>query len=513
MKKYISLLLAVIVFAASFAACGKTEDEPSSASPASEPVSGPDAESSGEEESAIPTLDIERKDYEGKELVFFGTWQNGDLYSEIVVNDMNGDSDYLSTSVNEAIAERNRLTEDHLGIKIREIYVYSDRMGGLAAQQLRENDMAGTLGVHVVAPSLYCLGALAGEGLFVDLNTIESLDLNKPWWDKSFNETAEVNGKLFFAQGDIGLLDFAFIPVVFYNKTLAQKYGVPDLYESVREGTWTFDAVYTYSRLCSQDLNEDGIMDYRDLMGYDGQTGDCSNWFYGSGEKIIDVQNGELVLTMYNERSAGVVEKMNKLFSDRTYYCCANDYFSVSSSPVPELTGKQFSEGRSLFFSDIILQIYLLSEMKDEFGVLPIPKYDEQQDGYHSLIGSWTGNAFAIPRVLDQSEVEFAAECLQTMCYYSTDTVRKEFVERTLKYQKTRDDESTEMLNMIFSTRGTDLGFIYNVGSHGNTSPSTSLVDLLEKTMDGSVTFTAGYEARRSAAEEDLATIAAMYAD
>ena len=130
MKKYISLLLAVIVFAASFAACGKAEDEPSSASPASEPVSGPDAESSAEEESAIPTLDIERKDYEGKELVFFGTWQNGDLYSEIVVNDMNGDSDYLSTSVNEAIAERNRLTEDHLGIKIREIYVYSDRMGG-----------------------------------------------------------------------------------------------------------------------------------------------------------------------------------------------------------------------------------------------------------------------------------------------------------------------------------------------------------------------------------------------
>ena len=50
-----------------------------------------------------------------------------------------------------------------------------------------------------------------------------------------------------------------------------------------------------------------------------------------------------------------------------------------------------------------------IRDMETEFGVLPIPKYDEQQDGYHSLIGSWGGNAFAIPRVLEKDEAQFAA--------------------------------------------------------------------------------------------------------
>ncbi|MBP5754821.1 MAG: hypothetical protein J6W93_03145 [Clostridia bacterium] len=516
MKKLLAILLCFVLFAACFAACGKTEEEQSKEEPVSAEQSTAlsEEESSAEEESTAPVLNVEQKDYEDKEFVIMGSWHNTDYGSEIMPSEYVDDtSEFITTNVNEAIAERNRLTEDYLGVKIRELYVVSDRMSGAAAQQLRENHLAGTLGVHVVAPSIYCLGALAGEGIFADLNTIEGFDTESPWFDQSFKTTAEVNGKLFFIQGDCGLYGFNATPLVFFNKSLAAKYNLPDLYATVRNGEWTFDLVYEYSKLMSEDLNEDGLIDYRDKTGYVGQADDSWNWFYGSGEKIVDVKNGEIVLSMYNERSASVVETMNKLFSDRTLYCCANDYFNVSSDPVRELTSKMFKEGRSLFFSEIMSNIHEFSDMEDEFGVLPIPKYSVEQEDYHTLLNSWSGNAFAIPDVLSDEDRIFASECLQTFCYFSTDTVKKEYIERTLKYQKTTDENSAEMLEIIFSTRGTDLGFIYNVGSHGNATTDTSLPWLLQKMMDGSITFAAGFEARRSAAESDIENIQAMYSD
>ncbi len=512
MKKAISAILVLFLLIAALAACGKTEETSSSTESidtlpesSAEPVSQ-------EEQSAEITLNVESKNYGGKEFIIYSTWNSSDYDSEIMESELYGDyNDYLTDNVNEAIAERNRLVEDYLGITIREYFVRSERFGGEAVRQIRANHLSGTLNVHLVSPSIFDMGALAAEGCFADLNAIEGFDARTPWFDQSFIKDAEVYGKLFFIQGDCGLFGFNATPVVFYNKKLAEQYHLPDLYKLVRDGKWTFDAVYTYAKLVSEDLDDNGILDYRDKMGWLGQEGDSWNWFYGSGEKIVDVQNGEMVISMYNERAVGVVEAMNKLFTDRSVYCCANDYFNISSRPVYEVTGKQFHDGRGLFFSEELHLIHLFSDMEDDFGILPIPKYNEEQDDYHSLINSWTGNAFAIPAVLSESEKQFASECLQVFCYFSTDTVKKEYIERTLKYQKTVDGDSVEMLTIAFGTRGTDLGFIYNVGSHGNTSTETSLPWLLQRLMKGDLTFTAGFEARKEAAETDIAEIASMY--
>ena len=434
MKRIIVFILIVMLFTTAIASCSKPSEETSSVvesnphgitstDPGSSEEPNESAESSAEE-SVEPIFNVEKKDYGGKEFVIYDTQEPKNYPSEIMENELSGDAvDFMTTNVNSAIAERNRLVEDHLGIKIREVYVTTSRWGGQALNDLRENSLSGDLGIHVAAPSIFELGTLAGEGCFVDLNSMEGFNANAPWFDQSFNKTVEVNGKLFFVQGDCGLYGFNATNVIYYNKKLASDYGL-DLYKAVRDGDWTFDAVYTYAKLCSEDLNQDGKMDYNDKMGYCGQYDDSWSWFYGSGEKIVDIQNDKLVLTMYNERSAGVVDSMFNLFNDRDVYCCANDYFSISGTPV-ELTVKQFMDGRSLFFCDNLTCVHRFSEMTDGFGILPIPKYNKEQDSYYSMLNSYSGNAFAIPYILSESEQQFAAECLQAFFYYSTDTVKK----------------------------------------------------------------------------------------
>ena len=97
------------------------------------------------------------------------------------------------------------------------------------------------------------------------------------------------------------------------------------------------------------------------------------------------------------------------------------------------------------------------------------------------------------------------------MAYCSVETVKKEYIERTLKYQKTKDEESVDMLNLILDGRGVDLGFVYNIGSHGNTNNSTSLPWLLQTLMTGNGTLASAYESREGAAQADLDDVAAFY--
>lgn len=71
------------------------------------------------------------------------------------------------------------------------------------------------------------------------------------------------------------------------------------------------------------------------------------------------------------------------------------------------------------------------------------------------------------------------------MCYESRDTVRHAYFDVTITNKTIRDEESAEMLDLIFSTRIYDLGFIFNWGSMGY---------LLESVYPDAGTFISKYE-------------------
>ena len=100
--------------------------------------------------------------------------------------------------------------------------------------------------------------------------------------------------------------------------------------------------------------------------------------------------------------------------------------------------------------------------MNDEFGILPMPKTFADQDNYYHTVSPGNSSYLMIPYgVPNTDELGLVIEALAMK---SQEMVTPEFYEMQLKGRDTRDDESADMLDIIFATRSFDLGPIYNWG-------------------------------------------------
>jgi hypothetical protein len=98
--------------------------------------------------------------------------------------------------------------------------------------------------------------------------------------------------------------------------------------------------------------------------------------------------------------------------------------------------------------------------METNFGILPFPKYDEEQETY--LSHSYDGHSiFAIPSSLVDTDMSgMIMEALGAESRYS---VIPKYYDVVLKGRTTRDDESQEMLDIIRENLFFDFGFVHSV--------------------------------------------------
>lgn len=461
MKKRILALVLLAVFTLSLilTACDPQEAESN--------VSSGEVSSEVSAQPSEYKADVPDVKFEGESFVIL-TPLGGASPSERPEFGGDGSSELVEDTINTAVSLRNGTVEEKLGIDITERYVFNDsRVGGAIFTTVTNAVDSGLCDFSLCAPSLYDSASLAKGGYYVDLYSLKYLhNLSEPWWDKSFNDGVTIAGKLLFAQGDMGIVAKDAIPAIMFNKEMAQANGLENFYELVQTKKWTFDKLYSLCKSVSEEVDGIDGISYNDIYGIGGQNDNMKNMFYGAGERIAIIgSEGKPILTMYNERSANVVEKIQVLMQDKDCFVCANDYFGVSSSPV-DLLITSFIENRSLFFTDILGRATDLREMKVDFGILPIPLYDEEQESYYSLVGAWTGNAFGVPYSYDDETLEMISIVLETMGAVSKNILTPAYYDVVLMGQITRDDDSQKMLEIMFETKGTDLGLIFQWGGY-----------------------------------------------
>ena len=132
--------------------------------------------------------------------------------------------------------------------------------------------------------------------------------------------------------------------------------------------------------------------------------------------------------------------------------------------------------------------------METDFGIIPYPKYDENQSEYYNLISTILVPGVSVP--VTNAEPEKAGLILEAMAYYSVDTLTAAYYDNALHTRYVRDEESGDMLDIIFSTRVYDLGFISNVGGLGQ------LIGNMFRAKK--TNFASEYESMSSAAETAL---------
>ena len=442
MKKFIralSLVLVVIMLASTFVACGETADENGDATT----NAGLDSMTWGGEEYRI----LGRKEGEGNMFTNF----------EIDRDEMPEDV------VGQAVWNRNAAIMSKYGL---------DVVGTL------EKDPKSTARVFLEAgDDAYDLmmlptngfQPLAMEGYLLNMNKLDYVDFEKDCWNDYANTQLTMGGKLYYTVNKFSLHDKHRTWMVFYNRDLAKEMNIGKLEDEVFAGTWTIDRLIEIAKLGAKET--DGVQG----MSYNDQWGVALSDQYGfvqlafaSGFRISAAGNdGYPALVGATDQMISILDKVYQLTSDSNT-CYVWTFRPDTEKPSGRLDNSIFAEGHAIVLVDVISSFddFSAAGVSFEFGTLPNPKFNEDQDAYYSLPNVGNGTLFGVPAtVYDPAKAGFG---LQAISEESVDTSYKAYIETKCKLQDVYDEDGAKCLDIIFENVVYDILQITDAGGIGH---------------------------------------------
>jgi len=433
---------------------------------------------SGDETEIRPDLPDVKFDGEEFGILISSNDELGIVKNDLEAFEMNGDV------INDARFTRNAAIEEKYNVDIVD---YPQPVGhnGAGLNAIRNSVTAADFAYDIAMMAGYDTCTLASTGYLQDLYSLNYLDLTKPYWDQKCNADLTIMGKMYFTTGDISTADNDATYAIMFNKLLVLDYGLPDYYEMVKNGTWTIDNFLASVVQVHADLDANGQYDTNDLYGALIWDDTVMGIINAAGQKCCTINAaGELELTLNTERTVNVLDKYFEVAFDNSI---AHTYQRKNWDGVAAV--RMFSNNQALFFMRLLVDVPSLRGMEADFGILPYPKYDEAQKEYYNTVGSWHSVFMCVPKV--QENPDRTGILVEAIAYESMKTVTPAYYEIALKGKYTRDNESSDMLDIILATRCYDLGWYYQIGGYNEQvmnllrnfkNDFTSMYKKLEKT-------------------------------
>ncbi|MCD7782978.1 MAG: hypothetical protein LUI15_03690 [Firmicutes bacterium] len=297
--------------------------------------------------------------------------------------------------------------------------------------------------------------SLWSDGDIYTFDELQYVDLEKSYWAQDINPGLTLAGEQYTAVGsaDLNVYDFTFA-LVFSKELFEQNSSLPDLYELVRNGEWTVDKMQEILASSYFDANGDGNRDSSDRYGYLADNRMVVPSFIVScGTTMVSKDSDNYpVLNLTDDYFFSVFTKVFEImWDDENWY---SDY-TGDGQDVPSSNIEMFENNQAYFLDCSFNYVVQLREMESEFGIVPYPKWDEDQEEYYARVSYFW--SFVVPNTADP---DFAGAVMEVLNYYSaTDGgVVTAYYDQSLSGRTMRDEESQEMLDIIFSHRVADLG-------------------------------------------------------
>ena len=321
---------------------------------------------------------------------------------------------------------------------------------------VRTSVAGGSDDYDLIAGYMAYISELAQDGNFHDLHQVDTLNLENEWWSQSFNENLTVYDKLYFADGDASLTMWESLYAMYFNKQIAENEGIDDLYEVVRDGDWTLEYLLELTENMYRDDDGNDVADMEDSYGMIINCHSVRALVTTCGIPVTERnEDDEIELVFYNERTTN-------FFLDVYHFIHENDgVYMMNLADDSDYTDilRIFTSDRALFISGTLDQSAVLRGMDTDFGIIPLPKYNDDQENY--LAHSYDGHSiFCIPASLVDTKMSGAI--LDALGAESRQSVVPEYYEVVLKGRTSRDEESAEMLNIIRENLFFDFAFVHN---------------------------------------------------
>jgi len=222
------------------------------------------------------------------------------------------------------------------------------------------------------------------DGVFLDMANLPYLDFSQTYWSQQIVEETAIHGRLYLANGDITVTVINNVFCIAFNDTMRINLGLDDPRELVHAGTWTKDVLLAMSTGVYQDTDGSQTKSAGDTFGLQVSTANSTTPFVNAFALPITTldETGYPQLTLYSEKAITALEFLHTALHQNQDVIFGGEGYCYFNP------GNMFKEGRSLFiiigFSNVK---GLVEEMDDEFGIVPLPKYDENQESYYTGLG------------------------------------------------------------------------------------------------------------------------------
>jgi len=433
MKRTLTCLLAMLLLSS----CGNASGTETTAATAAETTVETAAETK-------LTADIPDVHYDG----YTVTYLTGDPYVDHfrLITELTGEP------LSDAAYNRNLSVSDRLGVEFDAVQVDIAQV----ASTLQNAVAAGDATYDYVFPhATVGVPAMVTGGLLYNIKSLPVVDFSKPWWNESMTEALAIGDTAYYMSGDI-VMTWQGMLAILFNKDYLVNYNIEEnLYDLVREGKWTFDKMLSLMEGVGMDLDGDGKMTAADQFGMLGNLNTGYGTIIGCGQPLTTRNaEGYPTLALNTEKMITIVEKYYAMVNSPDTWMDAYSSTSYATSEYRNI----LIEGRSFFTELDIGGLYsYLREIEFDFGILPLPKFDETQKQHQIFCGA---GLIGVP--VNTADPERSGAVAEALAFYSYELLRPAFFDVVLENKSVRDEDSYEMITLMHENKTFDFGFNFD---------------------------------------------------
>ena len=102
--------------------------------------------------------------------------------------------------------------------------------------------------------------------------------------------------------------------------------------------------------------------------------------------------------------------------------------------------------------------VRIFTDVEDDYGILPYPKWDENQSGYYTM-SDGSSPLIAVPKTV--KDTDFVGMITEAMAAESYKQVTPVIYDIALKVRGARDEESLEVIDLATRSGVVDFGFVF----------------------------------------------------
>lgn len=390
--------------------------------------------------------DIEAVDYGGAVATFLERdFSDTYRFKEFGAEEINGDV------INDAVYARNLAIEEKYNVKIKAMPSSGDQLNEVQ-KCVKANDNS----ISVATNGVVYAFANGLNGYLAKIQDIPYVDCIKPWWQANSIKDTSIGNVNYFIVGDMNMAAYTSIGAMYFNKKLIQDYALENPYDLVLGGKWTFGKLLEMAKNVSSDINGDGMYGEEDSYGLAMLSYGALTFNYGFGVMFATKDKDDMPYLDINESFIAKFQALVEACNETCVLYADEPRFAANSgrTRVPETA---FRENRLLFHNESLTRMDIFRDMETDFGVIPMPKFDESQKDYRSFVHQGVSTTVSIPITAD---LDMMGRILEDTAYYSYKHVRPAFMETSLYTKFTRDERSRDMLDIIINSARYDIALV-----------------------------------------------------